>query len=75
MKVTIYNEENYLKGNPEALERFSKVYQDREKIWDTERTVYADTITKYNYFLKRSISCKLTPISLEIVLHFAHNKK
>ena len=32
-------------------------------------------IISLDYFLKRSMSCKFTPISHDMVLHFAHNKK
>ena len=53
MKATIYNEDTYLNGNPEALDKFSKVYDDRKKIWQAEKEVYSETIDQYNAFIDR----------------------
>ncbi len=50
MAVSIFNEKNYLL-NPEVLDNFYEMHDDKKKRWDAERSVLGDKIELYDEFI------------------------
>ena len=57
MSESIFNEANYLNGNPENIKLFVESYQDRLEKWETERAKFSNVFKNYDEFITMVATC------------------